>query len=84
MAAWGSSDAQEVTRVLRLLGQQSQGLKAAWEQRQQWLQEGLQLQKFGREVDVFSANCANYKAFLQLDSLGVRSQGCGRPVGQRE
>ncbi|KAM5340248.1 LOW QUALITY PROTEIN: spectrin beta chain, non-erythrocytic 5 [Glossophaga mutica] len=70
MAALGSSDSQEVTSILRLLDQQSRVLKAAWEQRQQWLQEGLELQKFGREVDVFSANCANYEAFLQLDSLG--------------
>ncbi|KAF6133107.1 spectrin beta, non-erythrocytic 5 [Phyllostomus discolor] len=70
MAALGSLDTQEVTSVLRLLGQQRLGLKAAWEQRQQCLQEGLELQKFGREVDVFSASCANYEAFLQLDSLG--------------
>ena len=84
IAASGSPDSQEVTSALRLLGQQSQSLKAAWEQRQQWLQEGLELQKFGREVDIFSAKCANYEAFLQLDSLGVCSQGHGRHLGRCE
>lgn len=63
-------------RALTLLGQQSRGLKAAWEQRQQRLQGRPELQRSGREVDGFSANCALHEAFLQLDSLGVWSQGC--------
>ncbi|KAM8780237.1 LOW QUALITY PROTEIN: spectrin beta chain, non-erythrocytic 5 [Rhynchonycteris naso] len=63
-------DSQEVTSTLRLLGQHSQGLKTAWEQKQQQLQKGLELQRFGQAVDGFSANCANHKAFLKLDSLG--------------
>lgn len=76
VAALDSLDSQEVTRALRLLGQQGQGLKAAWERRQRWLQEGLELQRFGRAVDDFAATCANHEAFLQLDSLGVRTQAC--------
>lgn len=76
VAALDSLDFQEVTSALRLLGQQGQGLKAAWEKRQQRLQEELELQKFGREVDGFAASCANHEAFLQLDSLGVWIQGC--------
>lgn len=74
MAALDSLESQEVANALRLLGQQGQGLKAAWEQRQQWLQEELELQKFGQEVDGFMATCANHETFLQLDSLGVRSR----------
>lgn len=76
MAASGSPDFREVASALRLLGHQSQELKAAWEQRQQQLQEGLELQKFVRDVDGFTASCANHEAFLRLDSLQVRSWGC--------
>lgn len=76
VAALDTTDSQEVISALRLLSQQGQGLKAAWEQRQQQLQEGLQLQKFGQEVDGFTAACARHEAFLQLDSLGVWIQGC--------
>lgn len=76
LAALDSLDSQEVTQALRLLGEQGQGLKAAWEQRQRRLQEGLELQRFGRAVDGFAATCANHEAFLQLDSLGVWNQGC--------
>ncbi|KAI4540410.1 hypothetical protein MG293_009451 [Ovis ammon polii] len=88
MAASGSPHFQEVASALRLLGHQGQELKAAWEQRQQQLQEGLELQKFGRDVDGFTASCANHEAFLRLDSLqeGVveaqslvqQLQECGR------
>uniref|UniRef100_A0A671DN44 Spectrin beta, non-erythrocytic 5 n=1 Tax=Rhinolophus ferrumequinum TaxID=59479 RepID=A0A671DN44_RHIFE len=70
LAALDSLDSQEVTQALRLLGEQGQGLKAAWEQRQRRLWEGLELQRFGRAVDGFAATCANHEAFLQLDSLG--------------
>lgn len=76
MAALDTLDFQEVTSALRLLGQQGQGLKAAWEKRQQRLQEELELQRFGREVDGFAATCANHEVFLQLDSLGVWIRGC--------
>ena len=76
MAASGSPDFREVASALRLLGHQGQELKAAWEQRQQQLQEGLELQKFVRDVDGFTASCANHEAFLRLDSLQVRSWGC--------
>ncbi|CAN0540377.1 unnamed protein product [Rangifer tarandus platyrhynchus] len=69
MAASGSPDFREVASALRLLGHQGQELKAAWEQRQQQLQEGLELQKFVRDVDGFTASCANHEAFLRLDSL---------------
>ncbi|EHH63003.1 hypothetical protein EGM_15887 [Macaca fascicularis] len=70
MAALDCPDSQEVANTLRLLGQQGQKLKAVWEQRQQWLQEGLELQKFGREVDGFTATCANHESWLHLDNLG--------------
>ncbi|XP_023382643.1 spectrin beta chain, non-erythrocytic 5-like, partial [Pteropus vampyrus] len=70
MAALGSTESQEVINALSLLSQQGQGLKAAWEQRQQQLQEGLELQKFGQEVDGFTATCSKHEAFLQLDNLG--------------
>lgn len=76
MAALGSTESQEVINALSLLSQQGQGLKAAWEQRQQQLQEGLELQKFGQEVDGFTATCSKHEAFLQLDNLGVWIQGC--------
>uniref|UniRef100_A0A8C6D7R2 Spectrin beta, non-erythrocytic 5 n=1 Tax=Moschus moschiferus TaxID=68415 RepID=A0A8C6D7R2_MOSMO len=88
MAASSSPDFPEVASALRLLGHQGQELKAAWEQRQQQLQEGLELQKFGRDVDGFTASCANHEAFLRLDGLqeGVveaqsllqQHQECGR------
>ncbi|KAI4583108.1 hypothetical protein MJG53_008321 [Ovis ammon polii x Ovis aries] len=88
MAASGSPHFREVASALRLLGHQGQELKAAWEHRQQQLQEGLELQKFGRDVDGFTASCANHEAFLRLDSLqeGVveaqslvqQLQECGR------
>ncbi|XP_061286842.1 spectrin beta chain, non-erythrocytic 5 isoform X2 [Bos javanicus] len=88
MAASGSPDFREAASTLRLLGHQGQELKAAWEQRQQQLQEGLELQKFGRDVDGFTASCANHEAFLQLDvlqegvveaqSLMQKHQECGR------
>lgn len=71
IAAVDSPDSQEVACALKLLGQEGWGLQAAWEQRQQWLQEGLELQRFSQEVDSFTATCANHEAFLGPDSLGV-------------
>uniref|UniRef100_A0A8D2HWE0 Spectrin beta, non-erythrocytic 5 n=1 Tax=Urocitellus parryii TaxID=9999 RepID=A0A8D2HWE0_UROPR len=70
MAALDSPHSQEVASALRLLGHCGQELKAAWEQRQQRLWEGLQLHTFSQEVDGFIATCANHKAFLCLDNLG--------------
>ncbi|KAK2103753.1 hypothetical protein P7K49_017609 [Saguinus oedipus] len=75
IAALDSPDCQEVANTLRLLGQKGQELKAVWEQRQQWLQEGLELQRFGREVDGFTATCANHEAWLHLDNLGEDVRG---------
>uniref|UniRef100_A0A8D2AM26 Spectrin beta, non-erythrocytic 5 n=1 Tax=Sciurus vulgaris TaxID=55149 RepID=A0A8D2AM26_SCIVU len=70
MAALDSLHSQEVASALQLLSQCSQELKTAWEQRQQRLREGLQLHKFGQEVDVFITICTNHEAFLCLDNLG--------------
>uniref|UniRef100_A0A286XUZ7 Spectrin beta, non-erythrocytic 5 n=1 Tax=Cavia porcellus TaxID=10141 RepID=A0A286XUZ7_CAVPO len=70
LAASDGPHSQEVTSTLRLLSQRSWELKAACEQRQQWLHEGLQLYRFGQEVDGFTAACADHEAVLCLDSLG--------------
>ncbi|XP_007933521.1 spectrin beta chain, non-erythrocytic 5 [Orycteropus afer afer] len=70
MTALDSLGSQEVASVLRLLGQKGRELRAAWEQRQQWLQEELELHRFGREADGFTATCAKHEAFLRLDHLG--------------
>lgn len=77
LSALDSPDSQEVAHALRLLGQQGPGLQAAWEQRRQRLQEGLELQRFGRDVDGFTATCVRQEAFLQQDKLGVGGQGYG-------
>ncbi|KAB0401288.1 hypothetical protein E2I00_000787, partial [Balaenoptera physalus] len=82
MAALDSPDSREAAGTLRLPGQQGRELKAAWEQRQQRLQEGLKLQRSGREVDVFTATCANHETFLQLDSL-AEDVGEARSLLQR-
>lgn len=65
---------QEVASALRLLGHQSQQLKTLWEMRRQKLQEGLQLQRFGQEVDGFIVTCASHEALLHPDNLGVKSR----------
>uniref|UniRef100_A0A667H474 Spectrin beta, non-erythrocytic 5 n=1 Tax=Lynx canadensis TaxID=61383 RepID=A0A667H474_LYNCA len=70
IAASDSPDSQEVARVLRLLSQRGWGLQAAWEQRRQQLQEGLELHRFGRDVDDFTATCASHEAFLRQGHLG--------------
>lgn len=80
ISALDSPDSQEVAHALGLLSQQGQGLQAAWEQRQQRLQEGLELQRFGHDVDGFTAACASREAFLELDNLGVGSQRYGAAV----
>lgn len=72
VAVSGSPQSQEVASALRLLGQHSQQLKALWEQRQQKLWAGLELQRFGQEVESFTATCASHEASLQLDNLGVK------------
>ncbi|XP_040854019.1 spectrin beta chain, non-erythrocytic 5-like [Ochotona curzoniae] len=70
LAASGSPEAQEVDSTLRLLSQHGLQLEAAWEQRWQWLQEGLELQRFSQELNGFAATCANHEAFLHLDTIG--------------
>uniref|UniRef100_G1MDF6 Spectrin beta, non-erythrocytic 5 n=1 Tax=Ailuropoda melanoleuca TaxID=9646 RepID=G1MDF6_AILME len=70
VSALDSADSRELACALRLLSQQGQGLQAAWEQRRQRLQEGLELWRFGRDVDGFAATCASHEAFLWLDKLG--------------
>ncbi|XP_064148191.1 spectrin beta chain, non-erythrocytic 5 isoform X4 [Loxodonta africana] len=70
VVALNSPGSQEVASALGLLGQQSGELRAAWGQRQQQLQEALELQRFGREAAGFTAACANREALLHLDRLG--------------
>ncbi|KAM6181713.1 LOW QUALITY PROTEIN: spectrin beta chain, non-erythrocytic 5 [Erethizon dorsatum] len=70
LAASDAPNSQEVASALRLLGQHSWELKAAWEQRQQWLHEELQLHRFGQEVNGFIAACADHEDVLCPDSLG--------------
>ncbi|ELW48129.1 Spectrin beta chain, brain 4 [Tupaia chinensis] len=70
MATLDSPDSQELAGVLRLLAQRGQELRAAWEQRQQWLQEGLELQRLSREVNAFTTTCAKHEAFLHRDNQG--------------
>ncbi|XP_006883283.1 PREDICTED: spectrin beta chain, non-erythrocytic 5 [Elephantulus edwardii] len=70
MAALGSARSQEVASALGLLGEQSRVLEATWEQRQRRLQEGLELQRFNKEADRFTATCANHETFLQRSPLG--------------
>ncbi|KAL1785833.1 spectrin beta chain, non-erythrocytic 5 [Sigmodon hispidus] len=65
-----SPQSQEVASALRLLGQQAQQQKALWRQKQQKLQDRLELQRFVQEVDDFTAACASHEASLQLDNLG--------------
>lgn len=74
VAVSDSPESQKVASALRLLGQQGQQLKALWEQRQQELLEGLELQRFGQEVDGFTTMCASHEALLHLDNLGVKSR----------
>ncbi|XP_057577784.1 spectrin beta chain, non-erythrocytic 5 [Hippopotamus amphibius kiboko] len=69
LAAVDSPASREVASALRLLVQQSRELKPTWEQRQRQLQGGLELQRFSREVDGFTATCAKHEAFLHPDSL---------------
>ncbi|XP_012865444.1 PREDICTED: spectrin beta chain, non-erythrocytic 5 [Dipodomys ordii] len=70
MVAMDSPYSQEVASAVRLLGQHSRELKAVWERSRQRLQEVLELQRFGKEADRFTATCASLDAFLCLDSLG--------------
>ncbi|KAM9202881.1 spectrin beta chain, non-erythrocytic 5 [Dugong dugon] len=70
VVALNSLGSREVISALGLLGQQGRELRAAWGQRQQQLQEALELQRFGREADGFVTACANHEAFLHLDHLG--------------
>ncbi|XP_038597006.1 spectrin beta chain, non-erythrocytic 5 [Tachyglossus aculeatus] len=63
-------DSPEMNSSLERLGREGRELEALWERRQRQLQEGLELQKFGWEVDSFNATCANHEAFLRLDALG--------------
>ncbi|XP_058149963.1 spectrin beta chain, non-erythrocytic 5 [Dasypus novemcinctus] len=70
LAALDSPDSRDVARALRLLGQRGRELKVAWERRQQRLQDGLELQSFGRKVDGFTAACADLEASLHRDALG--------------
>nr|XP_048315627.1 spectrin beta chain, non-erythrocytic 5 [Myodes glareolus] len=65
-----SPRSQEVASALRLLGQQSQQLKALCGQREQKLRDRLELQRFGQEVDSFIATCTGHEAFLHQDNLG--------------
>ncbi|XP_023568382.1 spectrin beta chain, non-erythrocytic 5 [Octodon degus] len=70
LATSDAAHSQEVTSALKLLGQRNWELKAEWERRQQWLHEGLQLHRFGQEVNDFTAACADYEAVPCLDILG--------------
>ncbi|XP_060228154.1 spectrin beta chain, non-erythrocytic 5 [Meriones unguiculatus] len=70
VAVSDSPESRKVASALRLLGQQGQELKALWEQRQQELLEGLELQRLGQEVDGFIATCASHEALLHQDNVG--------------
>ncbi|XP_056671969.1 spectrin beta chain, non-erythrocytic 5 [Monodelphis domestica] len=65
-----AQDAQAVAAALEQLRRQAHRVDAAWEQGQQRLQQGVELQMFVQEANRFDAACSNHEAFLRLDSLG--------------
>ncbi|XP_019374606.1 PREDICTED: spectrin beta chain, non-erythrocytic 5 [Gavialis gangeticus] len=70
MNAQPSSRAQELGLSTDRLAKETSELEKLWEQRRQKLEEGLELQKFNREVDRLRAALSSHEAFLRVDELG--------------
>nr|XP_056707864.1 spectrin beta chain, non-erythrocytic 5 [Euleptes europaea] len=65
-----SIQALDVCESMRKLDQKRTELDELWAKRRKMLQEGVELQKFNREVDRINAALATHEAFLQTDNLG--------------
>lgn len=57
-------------RLLRL-GAEQDALARGWEEKQDWLQQCLQLQLFNKEADNIDAVTNAHQAFLEFSDLGV-------------
>lgn len=66
----GLSDVKE---QLELLEAQRDALKRGWPEKQEWLNQCLQLQLFNKEADNMDAATSAHQAFLEFHDLGVRN-----------
>lgn len=64
----GLSDVKE---YMELLEAQRDALQRGWAEKQEWLNECLQLQLFNKEADNIDAATSAHQAFLEFNDLGV-------------
>ncbi|KAJ6667277.1 hypothetical protein lerEdw1_017255 [Lerista edwardsae] len=68
-APFGTGDV-DVCETVHQLAQERDELELLWAKQRQKLQEGVELQKFNREVNGIHAALSSHEAFLQTDNLG--------------
>lgn len=61
----------EVKEQIELLQAQRDALDRGWAEKQQWLNQCLQLQLFNKEADNIDAVTSAHQAFLEFSDLGV-------------
>lgn len=61
----------DVSDKLHRLDAEQDAIVRGWNEKQNWLQQCLQLQMFNKEADKIDAATSSHNAFLELSDLGV-------------
>lgn len=64
-------DLPDVREKIERLAAEQDALKRGWKEKQDWLQQCLQLQHFNKEADNIDAVTSAHQAFLEFSDLGV-------------
>lgn len=63
---------KEVPENIERLKQEQAAIARGWKEKDKWLQQCLQLQKFNKEADKIDASSSAAQAFVEFTDLGVR------------
>lgn len=61
----------EIAERIERLQAENQAVKRGWAEKNDWLQQCLNLQLFNREADQIDASTSGHEAFLEFNKLGV-------------
>ncbi|XP_017780552.1 PREDICTED: spectrin alpha chain, non-erythrocytic 1 isoform X2 [Nicrophorus vespilloides] len=65
-----NSKLTDIPEKLTRLAEEQAALDRGWKEKQDWLQQCLQLQKFNKEADKIDAATSSHQAFLEYSELG--------------
>lgn len=67
----GKPNTEEIVKICERLKAEQDAIHRGWQEKQKWLQQGVELQIFNREADKIDATTKSHEAFLAPKNLGV-------------